>query len=187
MDSKKDIVEKLKKKPAVAEALERASAYYLEDVAPVRKEIKSLLLFLKKKNKENEAKTKLDLGFDTAFRIPTKDMQKLEELMIHNEQNRARATEMYVNLKKMFNRLDFLYKNTSDFIQVEYDGLISAMTKSAQSSLIDLVLESILEHRMEIGEMLDDLKAVTSTMDSTHWTLKSVKEIGEGIIERSTV
>lgn len=177
------ILKKVKKNPFVVEALEAASKYKVPDVNGTRKEIKHLMMFKRK----IEKKTKLDIGFDLAFSIPDKDMTKLAEMMGMNEQYRARAVEIQINLNKMNNRLDFIYKNAMNYLMVQYGALFSSMTKEAKVAVIDVAFEDLLKNKSDVEELLDDVKAVISAMDSTHWTLKSIKEIGDGIIARTRV
>lgn len=177
------ILSKIKKNPTVREAINTAKKYKVPNVNETRKEIKELMIFRNKM----EQKTKLDIGFDLSFSIPNKDMQKLAELMGKNEQYRVRAVEISIRLKKMHNRLSFLYNNCMNYIMIEFGALFSSMTKEAKLAIIDIVFEDLLKNKYDIEELLDDVKQVILAMDSTHWTLKSIKEIGDGIIERTRV
>ena len=177
------ILKKIKKNSVVKEAVETAKKYKVPDVNGTRKEIKDLMIFKSKM----EQKTKLDIGFDLAFSVPNRDMEKLAELMGKNEQFRVRAVEISIRLKKMHNRLSFLYSNCMNYIMLEYGALFSSMTKEAKMAIIDVVFEDLLKSKADIEELLDDVKQVISAMDSTHWTLKAIKEIGDGIIERTRV
>jgi hypothetical protein len=177
------ILKKVKKNAVVREALSAADKYKVPDVNATRKEIKELMLF----RTNVEKKTKLDIGFDLGFSVPNKDMTKLAELMGKNEQYRARAVEIFINLKKMHNRLSYLYDNSLNYILVEFGALFSSMTKEAKVAIVNVVFEDLLRNKSDIEELIDDIKQVISAMDSTHWTLKSIKEIGDGIIERTRV
>lgn len=177
------ILKKINKHSWVKEALETAKRYKVPNVNETRKEIKNLMLFKAK----IEEKTKLDIGFDLSFQVPNKDMTKLAELMGKNEQYRVRAVEIYINLKKMNNRLEYIYNNSMNYIMVEFGALFSSMTKEAKVAIVNVVFEDLLKSKSDIEELLDDVKQVISAMDSTHWTLKSIKEIGDGIIARTRV
>jgi len=175
------LIKRIKNRSVVSDSLSMAEKYYI-DPNPVRKEIKSLLMFSKKIDN-----MKLDIGFDLSFNVPNSDMTNIAKKMVINEQYRVRAVELYINLKKMLNRLNYIYTNSKNYIMVEYGALMSSMTKEAKLSLIDIVYEDVLKHKYEIEELIDDINKVLSAMDSAHFTLKEIKSVGEGIIQRTMV
>lgn len=177
------ILKKVKKNYVVSEAVSKAENYKVPNVNETRKELKQLMLFKARIDK----KTQLDIGFDIGFSVPSRDMKKLAEMMGKNEQCRVRAVEISINLRKMLKRLDYIYSNTMNYVFIEFGALFSSMTKESKVAIVNVVFENLLRYKSDIEELLEDAEQVISAMDSTHWTLKSIKEIGEGIISRTRV
>lgn len=174
------LITKLQKSPTIEKAKELASTYVEgTDLNALRKELKKYLTL--KKQTDN---AKIDIGFDVGFKNPNADMERLNNKMARNQAFQDRVVEIYINLQKIYNRLDFIFDNAKGYIYLEYDGLLSSMTKEAKEYLVKRLFEKEREFMSDLESVLDSANMLLKNLNNTGWMLQNLKESGEGIITR---
>ncbi len=175
------LVNKIKKSPTIIKSLRLADTYVSStDLNSIRSEIKTFLLF-----KTKVEKNKIDIGFDTGFNNPNRDMESLIKKLIHNQANQDRTVEISIMLNKISNRLDFIYENAKGYIYYEHGNLLDKMTKDGKEYVVNCVFRDMLEFMSELDSTMDSVERVLKNMTNTHYVLMGIKDSGEGIIERS--
>lgn len=174
------LLKKLEKNPSINKAKELASTYVEgTDLAGLRKELKRYLTL-----KKQTDKSKIDIGFDVGFKNPNADMEKLNNKMIRNQAFQDRVVEIHIILDKIYKRLDFIFDNAKGTIYLEYDGLLSNMTKEAKEYLVKKLFEKEREFYADLESVLEDADILLKNLYNTGWMLQNLKEAGEGIITR---
>ena len=174
------LLKKLNASTTIKKAKELASTYVEgTDLNSTRKELKKYLTL-----KKQTDTTKIDIGLDTGFKSPNADMERLINKMARNQAYQDRVVEIYINLKKIYNRLDYIFDNAKGYIYLEYDGLISAMTREAKEYLVKRLFEKEMEFMADLEATLDSSNMLLKNLYNTGWMLQNIKESGEGIISR---
>lgn len=174
------LLKKLNASATIKKAKELASTYVEgTDLDSVRKELKKYLSL--KKQTDN---AKIDIGFDVGFKNPNSDMEKLNNKMARNQAFQDRVAEIQITLQKVYNRLEYIFDNSKGTIYLEYDGLISAMSKEAKEYLIKKLFEKEMRFFADLDAVLDATNLLLKNLNNTGWMLQNIKESGEGIITR---
>lgn len=177
------LIKKIKKSPTIQKSKELASTYVEStDLESLDKELKKYLTY-----KNNIDKVKIDIGFNLGFNNPNKDFEKLNEKMARNQSFQDRVVEIVTILQKIHNRLEFIFDNSKGYVYLEYDGLLSAMTKEAKDYLMRNIFKKELEFMAELDATLDSANLILRNLNNTSWMLQNIRESGEGLVNRRGV
>lgn len=177
------LLKKLKKSPTIKKAKELASTYVdSTDLASIRKELKKYLEY-----KKVIDKNKIDIGFNLAFNNPNRDFEKLNEKMARNQAYQDRVVEIFIDLKKIYNRLEFIFDNAKGYIYLEYGTLMEKMTKEAKEYVLDRLFSDELEFMADLDAVIDSVNLSLKNLNNTSWMLQNLRESGEGIVSRKGV
>lgn len=177
------LLKKISKSSTIQKSKELASTYVEgTDLNSIRKELKKYL-----KYKEVIDKNKIDIGFNLAFNNPNHDFERLNEKMARNQAYQDRVVEIYINLKKIYNRLEFIFDNAKGYVYLEYGALLEKMTKEAKEYLMNRIFSKELEFMADLDASLDSVNLVLRNLNNTSWMLQNLRESGEGIVTRKGV
>ena len=174
------LINKIEKSSTIKKSKSLASTYVEgTNLGEIRKELKKYLDY-----KQLINKNKIDIGFNIGFNNPNRDFEKLNEKMARNQAYQDRVVEIYVTLKKIYNRLEYIFDNAKGFIYLEYDALMSSMTREAKDYLMKRVFEKELEFMSDLDATLESVNLVLRNLNNTSWMLQNLRESGEGIVAR---
>lgn len=177
------LLKKIGKATTIVKAKELASTYVEgTDLNSIRKELKKYLTY-----KQSIDKNKIDIGFNIGFNNPNHDFEKLNEKMAVNQAYQDRVVEIHINLKKIYNRLEYIFDNAKGYIYLEYGTLMEAMTKEAKEYVLGQVFSKELEFMSDLDAALDSVNLVLRNLNNTSWMLQNLRESGEGIVTRKGV
>ena len=107
--------------------------------------------------------------------------------MASNQAYQDRVVEIFIDLKKIYNRLEFIFDNAKGYVYLEYGTLMEKMTKEAKEYVLDRLFSDELEFMADLDAVIDSVNLSLKNLNNTSWMLQNLRESGEGIVSRKGV
>lgn len=127
-------------------------------------------------------------NFTHKFIETNKDMIKLSKLFAQTQANRERINEIAIEMTYLLNNFLYPMRNLARAkLLTDYSELITTYKTVEDRNIIMTSVTGILEKRISRAEnILEIAELAIKNLDQNYWSLKSIKEIGEGIAARRT-